>query len=344
VPYPNDAKSLHTVRVAGDVLVLVVGLVVLVYGADAFVLGSARLAESISMPRVVIGAVVMGFGTSAPELLVSTIAAGRGNLDLGVGNVVGSNVANLSLVLGTAALVASMTIRPSILRREIPLSVGATIAFAVVIADGRIDRWEGVLLASALVVAIWILLRSDVPAELGEIEEALESFTTRTEVVRLMVGLVGTVLGAQFVVWGAGGLADRWGVSGGFIGFSLVAVGTSLPELVTTVSCARRNETELIVGNLFGSNMFNSLAVGGAMGLVGPGAILDGRLYGAGAAFMVIIAVGAFLLGLNGRQFARTDGVLLLAVYLTAMLYIGSGAGEFDEEAVSATGSAPAET
>lgn len=314
-----------------DLIALVVGLGLLVYAADNFVLGSARLATLLHMSPVVVGAVVMGFGTSAPEMLVSAIAAGGGDRDLGVGNIVGSNVANLTLVLGTAAFVTRMTIGRSTIRREIPLAIGASLLFAAFVVDGDLVRWEGAVLAAGLVAVVGFLVRQglaeDVVAAAGEVPLDLHR-----ELLRAGGGLVGTVIGAQLVVWGATGVADAWGVSGGFIGFSLVALGTSLPELVTCVACARRSETELIVGNLFGSNIFNSLAVGGAMGLVGPGAIGDDLLTGVGLALMITVALLALGLAAKGLFVDRRDGVVLLALYVACMAALGLGAEADDDE------------
>lgn len=316
-----------------DLLALVAGLVILVVAADHFVIGAARVAGAIRMPPVVIGAVVIGFGTSLPEMVVSIIAAGGGDRDLGVGNIVGSNVANLGLVLGVASFVATMTISSTTLRREIPLSIGAAALFAAFAVDGRIERWEGVVLAIALVGSIVFLVRSGMADELDD--DLHEVSSVPLESLRTLAGLVGTVVGAQLVVVGATDIADRFGVTGGFVGFSLVALGTSLPELVTTIACARRGETELILGNLFGSNLFNSLAVGGGIGLVGPGLVGDDRLTTWGLAAMMVVAIVTLLLGIKGRCITRRNGVVLVGLYLAAMAILGIGATD-ESENVSA--------
>ena len=313
-----------------DLVLLIIGLAVLVYAADNFVLGSARLATLLDMSPVVIGAVVMGFGTSAPEMLVSAIAAGGGDRDLGVGNIVGSNVANLTLVLGTAAFVTRMTISRTTVRREIPLAIVASMVFAAFVVDGALDRWEGVVLAVGLVAVVGYLVRQGLAEDVVD-DDGDEPLELRHEIARSVGGLVGTVIGAQLVVMGATGVADAWGVSGGFIGFSLVALGTSLPELVTCVACARRDETELIVGNLFGSNIFNSLAVGGAMGLVGPGSIGDDLLTGVGLVLMLAVALGALGLAAMGLFVDRRDGVILLTLYVVCMAVLGVGADDGDD-------------
>ncbi len=321
-----------------DSALLAIGLVILVWSADQFVLGSARLARIIDLPPIVIGAVVMGFGTSAPEMIVSGIAAAGGDRELGIGNVIGSNVANLSLVLGTAAFITTMAIPKVVFRREGPLSIGSAALFAVFVADGAIERWEGIVLALCLLAVVALLISSghhdpnadDDPGELRLTGEA----------TRAGVGLVGTVVGAQMVVLGATDLADELGVSGGFIGFSLVALGTSLPELVTTFACARRSETELIVGNLFGSNIFNALAVGGVVGIVGPGVIDDDMLTGVGLVLMLAVAVYAYVSGFIGYRIGRFDGTVLLSAYVGIMIVLGTGASDDGQDSAPPSGQA----
>ncbi|MEM7342413.1 MAG: calcium/sodium antiporter [Actinomycetota bacterium] len=307
------------------IVLLIIGLAVLVTAADQFVDGSVRLAKRYSVPTVVVGALVIGFGTSAPEMLVSALAAASGDRDLGVGNVVGSNVANLSLVLATAGLVAKMTIEPSVLRREAPLSVGAAALFGFFVWDGRIERWEGLVLGIGMLCAVALLISHGAADEFDADEEHLERPTM--DFVRVLGGLIGTVAAAQIVVFSAIELADLMGVSGGFIGFSLVALGTSLPELVTTLASARRGETGLIAGNLLGSNVFNSLAVGGSIGLVGPGAIGDDTLSTLGVGVMMTVVLLAFALILHRQGVSRWNGVVLLVVYAAAMVILAGDAG-----------------
>ncbi|MFT4656544.1 MAG: cation:H+ antiporter [Candidatus Aldehydirespiratoraceae bacterium] len=317
-----------------NLLALAAGLVVLVFAADHFVLGASRVAAVLDIPRVVVGAVVIGFGTSLPEMVVSIIAAGGGDRDLGVGNIVGSNVANVGLVLGVAALITRMSIKASTLRREIPLSLAGTALFAVLYFDGRVERWEGAVLVVALVAAVVFLIRAGLAEH--EEEDGVD-VNKKIESLRTFGGLIGVVVGAQLVVIGATGTAEVWGVTGGFVGFSVVALGTSLPELVTTFVSARRGETELIIGNLFGSNLFNSLAVGGGMGLVGPGLIGDDRLTTLGNGLMLVVCASAFLLALIGRFVGHREGIVLISMYLVAMVVLGTGAANDD------TASAPLE-
>lgn len=299
---------------------LLLGLFVLLKAGDVFVDGAVSLAKSLKVSSVVVGAIVLGFGTSAPELVVSTIAASQGNPSLGVGNIVGSNVANLSLVLGVAALVTPIALSSSVIRRQAPLSIAAVFIFALTVADGELTRLDGVILLILLLIAMLILIKT--PAEAEQPNSVADQSLARSLTFSLL-GLGGVLAGAQLAVSGATTLADKWGLSGGFVGFSIVALGTSLPELVTAVAAARKKEAGLIVGNLFGSNLFNGLAGGAAIGLVDAGPIGDAKLTGGGLLAMLGAVAVAYLQGARKRRVGKIDALLLLAIYLAAMLWLG---------------------
>ena len=299
---------------------LLLGLFVLLKAGDVFVDGAVSLAKSLKMSSVVVGAIVLGFGTSAPELVVSTIAASQGNPSLGVGNIVGSNVANLSLVLGVAALVTPIALSSSVIRRQAPLSIAAVFIFALTVADGELTRLDGVILLILLLIAMLVLIKT--PAEAEQPNSVADQSLARSLTFSLL-GLGGVLAGAQLAVSGATTLADKWGLSGGFVGFSIVALGTSLPELVTAVAAARKKEAGLIVGNLFGSNLFNGLAGGAAIGLVNAGPIGDAKLTGGGLLAMLGAVAVAYLQGARKRRVGKIDALLLLAIYLAAMLWLG---------------------
>lgn len=316
-----------------DMVLLVGGLALLVVSADQFVVGASRVAHAWDVPPVVVGAVLLGFGTSAPELVVSVTAAHQGDLALGVGNVVGSNVANLSLVLAAAALTTRLIIPLSTLRREAPLSIAATVVFAMAVWDGELSGREGVLLLAALVLVVGFLLVVGVAEGVADPRPG-QDLSGRRELGRVALALFGTVLAARLVVDGSTGLAESWGLNGGFVGFSIVAVGTSLPELVTTLAAARRRETGLIVGNLLGSNVFNSLAVGAGMGLLGAGVIGDDSLTSTGIVVMLIVAVASFGLASMGLFLGKWDGAVLLAIYSVAtVLLVGDATGDDEDSA-----------
>lgn len=312
-------------------LEVLVGLYLLTKAADRFVEGAVSVAAALRVSPIVIGAVIVGFGTSAPELLVSGIAANGGRLDVAVGNVVGSNMANLTLVLGAAALFVPLLVSRPILAREAPLSVAAVLAFAVCTIGG-LARYEGVLLLVALALALgWIIsggLNTEdvVPDSPGGAGPAM---------LRTVGGLVGTVVGAQLLVWGAVAIAESLGISGGLVGVTLVAIGTSLPELVTAVVAARKGETELILGNLLGSNLFNSLAVGGVIALLGAGPIVDRSLAVVGVGGMSLIAVAAWSFMVVRKRVSKPEAVALLAAWFGSVVLL---AGDPMESALGFVG------
>ncbi len=334
----------------GSIIILLAGLVILTVSGDQFVNGSARLAKVLRLSPVVVGAVVLGFGTSAPELVVSASAALRGDPALGVGNIIGSNVANLSLGLGLAAVLAPVICSRSLLRKEAAMSVGSTMIFALLVLDGNLALWEGIVLAVLLVVAITVLIRTAERAPAAEPEPitaadadiAASSSTTNgatsttdttatkapghvpKNILRAILGLAGVLIGAQLAVSGSTDLADRFGLSTGFVGFSIVAIGTSLPELATVAAAARKGHTQLILGNLLGSNLFNSLAVSGAMGLVGTGAIGDTSLTQLGIAVMVGVSLIAYAMAYTKGRVGRTEGVALLVLYVAATVLLAT--------------------
>lgn len=306
---------------------IALGVALLAYAADQFVIGAARLARLADVSPIVVGVVVVGFGTSTPELLVSVISAAGGDLDVSVGNIVGSNLANLTLLLGVGALMCPLVVASSVIRRELPLALAGSVAFVVALYGG-VERWEGAVLAGLMATAVGWLLRGALRARgngsaaaddplADEVDEFLDDgeVSASREIVRTVLGLLGTLAGAQALLWGATELADRAGLSGGFVGVTLVAVGTSLPELVTVIQSARRAEVDLILGNLLGSNLFNALLVGGAAFLIGPGDLVDTGLMRIASPVMLgaTLIVAVFLR--TGWKVSRTEGIALAVGY-----------------------------
>ncbi|MBW3619384.1 MAG: calcium/sodium antiporter [Actinobacteria bacterium] len=303
------------------------GLVVLTFASDQFVLGAARLAARLRLSAVVIGAVVIGFGTSAPEMIVSGLAAAQGSLDIAVGNVVGSNIANLSLVLGLASLVVPIAVASPTIRREIPISLAATVLFALLV-QGGLSRTEGVIAALALAVALGWMLRSargedvELSAEVDEFLADETTVHTGHELARTILGLAATLAAAQVLVLSATRIAADVGLAEGFVGLTIVAIGTSLPELATSLQAARKGETDLIVGNLLGSNIFNSLGVVAVAALVGPGRLDDPALAGSAVALMLAVSGVAAVAMVTGRRVVRWEGLVLLVGYLAVVPFL----------------------
>lgn len=305
-------------------LAVAVGVGCLWKAADEFVAGATRLALILKLSPVVVGAVIVGFGTSAPELLVSGIAAGQGDIDVGIGNVIGSNIANLSLILGAVALVIPIGITAGVLKREAPLSLASVLLFAVVLRM-EMGLIPGIGLLVVLVGFLYWIIRgggnddADLTSEVEELAGDGEPSVV-VESLRTLIGLAITVGGAWILVWGALELADIVGVSGGFVGVTLVAIGTSLPELVTALAAAKARQTELIVGNLLGSNLFNSLAVGGVVAVLGEGPIVDPSLTTIDLGFMVVVCVGAYVAMRTRGRFERVEGIVLLTVFTSFLV------------------------
>ena len=300
----------------------VVGIVVLSVAADQLVLGAARLAVRMRVAPVVVGIVVIGLGTSAPELLVSGTAARAGHTALAIGNLTGSNVLNLTLVLGLAGMAAPLKVRSSVVRHEAPLAVGGVLLFGILLLPG-LDLAAGVVLSAALVIAMAVLIRSSrapagdpLPGEATEFADGTAHSLVR-ESVRAVLGLAGTLAGAEVLVTNAAGVAARLGVSQQIIGFTLVALGTSLPELVTSVQAQRRGESDLVAGNLLGSNLFNSLAGGAVIAFTGHGEPPAGPL--AVSVLMVGVSCLAWALLGRGHRLTRPESFVLILLYGLAL-------------------------
>lgn len=258
------------------------GFIAVVWGADRFVYGAAGLAANWGVSRIVIGLTVVAFGTSAPEMLVSAMAAVADSGEMGIGNAVGSNVTNVTLVLGSAAIVGTLRVHSRLLRREVPILFAAMAVSWWFLWDGEFTRLEGGLLFTGLVaMMIWLGIQGSKEASAG-IEESVLAFEdddipdalpTKQAVALFIFGLVCLLLGSRVLVWGGVELAVSLGVSELVIGLTLVALGTSLPELAASVAASRRGEHDIAVGNVVGSNIFNILGVLALPGLIAPGPV-----------------------------------------------------------------------
>jgi cation:H+ antiporter len=296
---------------------LVGGGVLLTIGADRLVVAAVHLSRIFGVTPTLIGALVIGLGTSLPELLVSFLASSRGELDIAIGNIVGSNVSNVTLVLGAAVLFAPIRAQARILRREGILMFGSLILLALVLADLFVHRWEGLMLAAGMVFAAsrlvtWSNRDGLDEATMAEIQEGIPQ-SGLIEAVFAIGSLVATVAGAELLLRGAIRLANEAGITESFVGLIILAVGTSLPELATALAAGRRGQAELIVGNILGSNLFNSLFVGGFAGIAGSGRLAG--TFGIAIAFMLGSALLAGLFALTGRKIVRGEGIVLLAVF-----------------------------
>jgi len=306
----------------GIILVLA-GLLLLYYGAEYLVNGCSRLALSFGVRPLVVGLTVVAFATSMPELMVSLFAASRGASSMAAGNIIGSNIANIGLILGVAALITPIIVTRSTLFREVPIMVAASLAVYVLAMDGEIAFMNGLgLLLSLLVFLVYCLMTArnpSLPAG-GDVDKAIADVSTKRgrNVVLVFIGMVGLGFGAELMVRGAVMIATLLGVSELIIGLSVVAVGTSLPELAASVMSACKGEMDISVGNVIGSNIFNLLFVLGLCPLIQPIAIEPRVL---SLDFPVMLAFCVLLIGLLTMmpprlQLDRKRGILLLGAYL----------------------------
>lgn len=303
---------------------VLLGLGLLVWGADRFVIGAAALARNLGVAPLLIGLTVVGFGTSAPEILVSTMAALQDSPGIAIGNAIGSNIANIALILGTTALIAPLTVRSHMLRQEYPLLLLVSAVTFALLLDGDLNRFDGSVLIAGLVATLWLLVYlarhrhiRDPLAE--EIEAELPAVIgTAQAVTWFLIGLLVLVGSSRMLVWGSVEIAAALGVSDLVIGLTIVAIGTSLPELAASVMSALKNEHDLAIGNVVGSNLWNLLAVLGVPGLLAPGPVPSEALT-RDLPVMLVLTLALFLMGRTTRAHGvinRTEGALLLGVFL----------------------------
>ncbi|MCG6965534.1 MAG: calcium/sodium antiporter, partial [Chromatiaceae bacterium] len=299
---------------------IIFGLGLLVWGADRFVVGAAALAHNLGVPSLLIGLTVVGFGTSAPEILVSVMAALQGNPGIAIGNAIGSNIANIALILGMTALIAPLTVKSDMLRREYPLLLAVSAGTFLLLSDGYLGRTDGVILLIGLVVSMLVLIhlglrRRDHDPLAAEIEAEIPiGLSGLAASAWLLIGLTALILSSRILVWGAVEVATALGVSDLVIGLTIVAVGTSLPELAASIMSALKNEPDLAIGNVVGSNIWNMLAVLGVPGLLAPGAI-PSAILDRDMLVMLALTLALFVMGRSSRTHGiinRVEGGLLL--------------------------------
>ena len=307
------------------ILALIAGLVLLVWSADRFVDGSASTARYFGMPPLLIGMVIVGFGTSAPEMVVSALASIEGNAGIALGNAYGSNICNIALILGVSALINPIIVHSTVLRKELPILTIVTILTVVLLADLDLSRLDAVVLLlvfgglMAWTITQGLKRKADTLAKEVESETAEKEMPIKRAVFWLVAGLLLLIASSRILVWGAVEMASLFGFSDMVIGLTIGAVGTSLPELASSVIAARKGEHDIALGNVLGSNLFNTLAVVGIAGSIHPFAV-DVETLSRDMVVMGALTISLFLIGygLRGRQgrINRFEGVVLLMVYV----------------------------
>lgn len=310
------------------VIAVLAGLAVLVWSADRFVNGAANTAKHFSLPSLLIGILIIGFGTSAPELVVSVLAANQGNPGIALGNAFGSNISNIALILGITALIAPVAVTSDILRRTLPMLILATIAIAAVLWNLDISRPDAFFLLILFTIIMVLAIRQSIKDQKKDKHDELaveidQEFSYLMPLNRsifwVVLGLVLLIASSRALVWGAVSIAQSLGVSDLIIGLTIVAVGTSLPELASSIIAARKGEHDMAVGNILGSNLFNTLAVVGLAGAIHPLTIEASVLYrDVGLMLALTCVLFLFGFGFKGKQgrINRWEGGVLILTYL----------------------------
>ena len=309
-------------------LILLVGLVLLVVGADLLVRGAARLAAGFGVPALVIGLTVVAFGTSAPELAVSIKSAYAGQAELAIANVVGSNIFNILFILGVAALIAPLVVSQQLIRQDVPIMVAVSAVAVFMISDGTIGKLEAALLVTGLLTYTGFLFfqgrkrgTDNVDPEIGALIQ--EKSPLWRNLLLVVGGLILLVLGARWLVQSAVEIASAFGVSEAVIGLTIVAAGTSLPEVMTSVIATIKGERDIAIGNVVGSNVFNLLSVLGLSGLVSPIPLEAGaQMASIDLPVMLVVAMLCIPLFFVGARLNRVDGLLFLTLYIAYVWYM----------------------
>jgi len=317
------------------IVAVIVGLVVLVWSADKFVDGAVGIAKFCGMSTLLIGMVIVGFGTSAPEMVVSALSALQGSPELALGNAYGSNIANIALILGVTALITPILVQRSVLKKDLPLLIGVTALSIGLLLDGDVSRMDGCIFLAVFFAVmgfnIWCEKKSAGAAEssgcnssgAAEEKEPAQPMGLGKSIGLLVLGMALLVASSRALVWGAVEIARSLGVSDLIIGLTIVAVGTSLPELASSIAAARKGEDDLAVGNIIGSNLFNTLMVVGIASTIAPMNQVDGSVISRDMPLMALLTLSILVLGFRRKgdgRINRIAGAVFLAVYVG---YIG---------------------
>lgn len=311
-------------------LAIIFGLALLVWSADRFVEGSASVARHLGISPLLIGMVILGFGTSAPEMVVSALAASQGNPGIALGNAYGSNIANIALILGLTALITPIAVHSKVLRKELPILTAITVLAGWQVWDGEITRIDALVLMGVFSVLmgwiIWQGIQKKADTLGSEMEQELltHAMPIGRAVFWLVSGLILLIASSRILIWGAVEIAQYFGVSNLIIGLTIVAIGTSLPELASSIIATRKGEHDIALGNVLGSNLFNTLAVVGIAGTIHPMSV-EPEVFSRDIMVMGVLTVSLFFIGYGFRgpgRINRIEGGALLACYVGYMTYL----------------------
>ena len=302
-----------------QVVLLLVGFVFLIKGSDFFVDGASSVASLLKIPTIIVGLTIVAFGTSAPEAAVSITSSWAGSNAMAVGNVIGSNLFNMLMVIGIAALLSNLLMEKSVLEKDLPFLVGITVLWAVFIVIGwNISPIEGIILLVILLAYIIYLVRSARKSKDADVVEK-PKLSLPKSIIFILVGIAGIVLGGDLVVNSASDIAIALGMSEALVGLTIVAIGTSLPELVTSITALKKGENQLVIGNVIGSNIFNILFVLGASSAISA-IPLDSSLL-IDVLFMVAVTILCYIFGKTQDKYDKKEGIILIALFVVYMAF-----------------------
>ena len=303
-----------------EYIFLVIGFLLLIKGADLFVDGSSSLAKTLKIPTVIIGLTIVAMGTSAPEASVSINAAIAGNNDIALSNVVGSNIFNSLVVVGVCAAMQAFVVNKDILKRDLPINIIVSIVLVVILFDGKLGRIDGIILLVGMITYISMMISSALKNRVEE--ENVEAQPLPKSLLFIAVGLAAVIFGGDLVVDNASIIATSLGLSQNFIGLTIVAIGTSLPELVTSIVATRKNESALALGNAVGSNIFNILFILGMSATISPLLVLNESIID--SIILIGVALLLFVFARSKEEMGKKEGLICVTLYIayTAYLFI----------------------
>ncbi len=302
-----------------QILLLIVGFVFLIKGSDIFVDGASSIASLLKIPTIIVGLTIVAFGTSAPEAAVSITSSLTGSNAMAVSNIIGSNLFNMLMVIGVAALLSELLMEKSVLEKDLPFLVGITILFAIFIFIGwDITNIEGIILLLILVAYIYYLIRSSKKSkDSGVVEKPKLSLPK--SIIFILIGLAGIIIGGDLVVDSASAIAIAFGMSETLVGLTIVAIGTSLPELVTSLTALKKGENQMVIGNVIGSNIFNILFVLGASSAISAIPLDSSMLID--VIFMIFVTILCFIFGKTQDKYDKKEGVILILLFVAYMAF-----------------------
>lgn len=309
-----------------DYIFLLIGFALLIKGADYFVEGASSIARRFRIPTLIIGLTIVAFGTSAPEAAVSITSALKGANEIALGNIIGSNIFNLLLVVGVAAMISPLRVKKSMIYKEFPFTVLSSAVLLILIQDRifqdtdlqRLNRGDGLILLLFFSIFMYYLIEVAITSK--EEGEEIQLMSLGKSILLTLGGIVGIVIGGQLVVDSASDIALAWGMSQNLVGLTIVAVGTSLPELVTSIVAARKGESDIALGNVIGSNLFNIFFILGVSSCIHPIAVSSNIV--TDGLFLFIITLVAYLFAVTKKKINRMEGGILALIYIAYMCFI----------------------